>query len=112
VLLSLVAVWACSQSEKHFGRRDPREAILDEVAGQQIALLGLPLMGETALALLVSGWKYIGAAFILFRIFDVVKPFPIRRVERLSGGWGMVADDLLAGGLSFLVLWIGRKLGL
>jgi phosphatidylglycerophosphatase A len=68
-------------------------------------------MGETALALLVSGWKYIGAAFILFRIFDVAKPFPIRRVERLSGGWGIVADDLLAGGLSFLVLWIGRKLG-
>ncbi len=110
-LLTLMGAWACSESEKHFGKRDPHEAILDEVAGQQVALLGLPLAPLPPQLLWASGWKYFLAAFILFRIFDVAKPFPIRRTERLPGGWGMMADDLVAGAFSFLVLWMWRGLG-
>ncbi len=111
VFLSWIGAWACSESEMHFGKRDPREAIIDEVAGQQVALLGLPLGPLAPHLLWASGWKYFLAAFILFRIFDVAKPFPIRRCERLPGGWGMIADDLLAGAFSFLVLWVWRVLG-
>ncbi len=111
-LLALIGAWACSESEKHFGKRDPREVIIDEVAGQQVAMLGLPLGPLPPHLLWASGWKYFLAAFILFRIFDVAKPFPIRRCERLPGGWGMIADDLVAGALSFLVLWTGRRLGI
>jgi phosphatidylglycerophosphatase A len=70
---------------------DPGPVVLDEVAGQWLALLVLVAAGHTpALAEVL-------AAFLLFRAFDVLKPWPIRALESLPGGWGIVADDLAAG---------------
>jgi phosphatidylglycerophosphatase A len=78
----------------HFNSRDPRPFVLDEFAGQWIALLALPpaaLAGPGEFAAVVLG------QFVLFRIFDVLKVPPARQVERLPGGWGVLCDDLIAG---------------
>ena len=68
------------------GRPDPGRVVVDEVCGQLIALAFLPPGGVPA-----------GLAFALFRFFDIIKPWPIRRLERLPGGWGIMADDVGAG---------------
>lgn len=68
------------------GQKDPGFVVIDEVAGQMISLIGIPL-----------NWKYLLAGFILFRGFDIVKPFPLRRLERLPGGTGIMMDDVGAG---------------
>ncbi len=100
------AAWAAGACERHFGARDPGRIVVDEVLGQMIALAAVP-RGHSA----VSGWKYWLLGFILFRFFDIVKPFPIRRIERLPGGWGVVADDCWAGAYAFAAVraavWLG-----
>lgn len=68
------------------GRHDPSFVVIDEVAGQWVTLLGSPFSWSTGLL-----------AFLLFRLFDITKPFPVRRLERLPGGWGIVFDDVAAG---------------
>jgi phosphatidylglycerophosphatase A len=68
------------------GQEDPGFVVIDEVAGQMISLIAVPL-----------NWKYLLASFILFRGFDIVKPFPLRRLERLPGGTGIMMDDVGAG---------------
>jgi phosphatidylglycerophosphatase A len=68
------------------GRPDPGRIVIDEVCGQLVALAFLP-----------PGWLPAGLAFVLFRFFDIIKPGPIRRLERLPGGWGIMADDVGAG---------------
>ena len=68
------------------GIKDPQFVVIDEVAGQLVALIGVPL-----------GWKTFLAGLILFRVFDILKPFPIRRMERLPEGIGIMVDDLGAG---------------
>lgn len=77
-----------------FARRDPKQFTLDEFAGQWVALLMLP-MG------LAAGWwafgYVVGGQFLLFRLFDILKPPPARQAERLAAGWGVLADDLVAG---------------
>ena len=82
-----VGVWAGGRAEKFFGRTDPGHVVIDEVAGQLITFLARP----------DASWKWLLAGFVLFRFFDVVKPFPARRAERLPGGWGIMTDDVLAG---------------
>ncbi len=79
------------------GREDPGFVVIDEVAGQLIALIGAPL-----------GWKYFLASFILFRGFDIAKPFPLRRLESLPEGIGIMMDDVGAGiyALILLQLWL------
>jgi phosphatidylglycerophosphatase A len=84
-------VWACGAEAKRRGVPDPGPAALDEVAGQWLALLVLVALGRTPTL------GQVVAAFLLFRAFDVLKPWPIRLLERLPGGWGIVADDLAAG---------------
>lgn len=92
VLLAAVGVWACGAEAQRRGGVDPGPVVLDEVAGQWLALTTvLVLRGQP-----VSPGAVL-ASFLLFRVFDVVKPWPIRRLERLPGGWGIVADDLAAG---------------
>ncbi len=91
VLLPL-SVWACGAEAARRGVTDPHPVVLDEVAGQWAALAVVALAQHRAPGLVESG-----AAFLLFRAFDVVKPWPIRRLEALPGGWGIVADDLAAG---------------
>jgi phosphatidylglycerophosphatase A len=79
---------------------DPGRIVVDEVCGQLVALAFLP-----------PDWTAVAAAFVLFRVFDIIKPWPIRKLERLPGGWGIMADDVGAGlaaaALSRLVLlWL------
>jgi phosphatidylglycerophosphatase A len=75
------------------GRKDPGFVVIDEVAGQMIALIGAPL-----------NWKYLLAGFILFRSFDIVKPFPLRRLEKLPQGTGIMMDDVGAGLYALVLL--------
>jgi len=81
--------------------KDHGRVVIDEVAGMGIALLLIPLK-----------WQYYIIAFILFRFFDIVKPLYIRRLEALPGGWGVMADDVLAGIYGNLVLQSIVLLGL
>ncbi len=81
-----LGVPAATIAARESGRHDPGFVVIDEVAGQWIALLGSPL-----------GWKTGLLGFVLFRLFDITKPFPVRRLERLPDGWGIVFDDVAAG---------------
>ena len=89
----LAGVAASNVTAKAMGEKDPRPVVIDEVVGQGLALFLAPI-----------GWGWIAAGFFLFRLFDVLKPGPIRWLERLPGGWGIMADDVLAGVFSALVL--------
>ncbi len=98
-----LAIWASGEAERELGH-DAHPIVIDEVAGMLVAVLGVSHgAGSPALFLL--------AAFLLFRFFDIVKPYPIRQIQKFPGGWGVVADDLLAGVATNLVLrlavWAG-----
>jgi len=94
VLLIIIAVvtylgiWAATRTEKITGRKDPGTVVVDEVAGQLITFLFIPW--DSPAWVLVVG-------FVLFRVFDIWKPYPIRRLESLESGLGIMADDVLAG---------------
>jgi len=112
LLLAYLGVRCSAQVAEFAGVKDPQYVVIDEVSGVHLALiLGLaPLTApstflhasEAGMFALYTGmsllnWKYLLAAFILFRIFDIAKPFPCRRLEKLPGGWGIMADDWMAG---------------
>lgn len=86
--LSLVGIWAATRAEGLLGRKDPGAVVVDEVAGQFLTFLFVPLDG--------GAWIIL-AGFLAFRAFDIWKPYPIRRLEALASGLGIMADDLLAG---------------
>jgi phosphatidylglycerophosphatase A len=86
ILLFTVGVWSASAAEKHFGGVDPAPVILDEVVGMLITLAFIPVSITGAIV-----------GFLLFRLFDVVKPWPANRLEGLHGGLGVMADDAMAG---------------
>ncbi len=92
-----VTVWTATAGVRQLGQPDPPPVVIDEFLGQQVALSPLVLQG-------VFEWKIWLAGFILFRAFDIVKPFPIRRLEHLPEGWGVMADDLLAGAYAAVVV--------
>ena len=85
--LCLVGLWASTDAMKTFGSRDPRACVIDEAAGMYLGLLA----GGA------SGPAWLLVAFALFRVFDAAKPFPVGRLERLPGAFGIMADDLVAG---------------
>ncbi len=95
VLISSVisVIWG-RWAVEHFKRKDPKQFVLDEFAGQWVALLALPMVLTAPLPTLA--WV-IGGQFFLFRLFDVIKPPPARQLERLPDGWGILLDDLFAG---------------
>ena len=95
ILAFLIAAgtWASSAYSAEVGQEDPRQIVIDEVAGQLLIFLAVP-----------PTWLNLGLAFALFRFFDIVKPFPISRAERLPGGWGIMADDLAAAVAGGIVL--------
>lgn len=97
LLLTLVAVPASDRVAQASGREDPGFIVIDEWAGQWIALLGLPFAAQGWL----DPWPLL--PFFLFRLFDIWKPGPVDAAQRLPGGWGIVLDDVLAGGLAALV---------
>ena len=84
-VLFAAGVWAGTIAERYFGGIDPGPIVLDEVVGMLITLAFIPVGPSAAIA-----------GFFLFRVFDVVKPFPARRLERLHGGLGVMADDAMA----------------
>jgi len=99
-LAILIGVPAATIAARESGRHDPGFVVIDEVAGQWIALLGSP-----------ADWRHAVIALILFRLFDITKPFPARQLEQLPEGWGIVFDDVAAGlyalGVaSLLRIWI------
>jgi phosphatidylglycerophosphatase A len=118
VLLALLGVKASGQVADYAGVKDPQYVVIDEVSGVHLALiLGLapitPLTlvrPEDALAfamytgMSILNWKFLLASFLLFRIFDITKPFPCRRLEKLPGGWGIMADDWMAGAYAAICL--------
>ena len=93
-LLALPAILAADRTAKVVGRKDPGLVVVDEVLGQWITVAGA----------LTLNWKSWLAAFALFRLFDIWKPPPVRRLEALPGGTGIVADDIMAGVYASLVL--------
>jgi phosphatidylglycerophosphatase A len=95
--ISLAGTWAASRTEKLSGKKDPGKVVIDEVAGQFIALIPVPFILGTA-------WWTAILAFILFRFFDIVKPYPARRLESLEAGLGIMADDLVAGVYAAIVV--------
>lgn len=101
VILTVVGVAVAPAAERRFLTKDPRPFVLDEVVGMMIAALPAwcPFMSRWT-------WATLAAAFVWFRVTDVLKPPPIRRLERLPGGWGIMADDVLAG-LYALALTLG-----
>lgn len=101
-LIFLPAVWAAGVAEKHSGRTDPGFVVVDEVIGQWITLAGAH----------TYNWKTWLAALALFRLFDIWKPPPVRKLEELHGGWGINADDALAGIYGALVLWVAGRFNL
>lgn len=98
LVISLVGTWAGSVAAEHFGREDPGQVVVDEVAGQLLTLIatGASLPG------MVLG-------FFVFRALDIVKPWPANRFERLPGGVGIMADDLMAGVYGNLALQIAAR---
>jgi phosphatidylglycerophosphatase A len=92
-VLFAVGSWSGTVAEKHFGTRDPSAVVIDEVMGMLITLFMNPV-----------GWAGACAGFLLFRIADVIKPFPADRLERLPGGVGVMADDAMAAVYANLVL--------
>lgn len=97
VAITLLGIPPSTVVARESGKKDPGFVVIDEVAGQMIALIGVPVH-----------WKYLLASFILFRSFDIVKPFPLRRLEKLPEGTGIMVDDVGAGlyALVLLQLWL------
>ncbi len=100
VLLFAPAVWASTRTARIVNKPDPGLVVIDEVLGQWVTLLG-----ATAFV-----WKSFVAGFLLFRLFDIWKPFPVRYLEKLPEGTGIVADDIAAGLYAALILYIGGTL--
>jgi phosphatidylglycerophosphatase A len=97
VLVTLIGIPPSTVVARESGIKDPGFVVIDEVAGQMITLIAVP-----------PHWKYLLAGFILFRSFDIVKPFPLRRLEELPGGTGIMMDDVGAGlyALALLQIWL------
>jgi phosphatidylglycerophosphatase A len=101
-LMTPLGIWAAERAAKEEGKKDPGLVVVDEVLGQWLVLAAMNPLST-------SPRQWI-AAFALFRIFDIWKPFPVRRLEKLPGGTGIVADDLGAGIYGALVILAARAL--
>lgn len=100
---TIIGTAAANSYSKLTGIKDPKEVVVDEIAGQAIALLGIASV-EHDLVNSLQVLLEVGLAFLLFRLFDIWKPWPIRRLEKLPGGWGIMADDLAAGAVAGAIL--------
>jgi len=100
-LVVAVGIPAATRVARATGIKDPQFVVIDETAGQLITLIGAPL-----------AWKSFLAGFILFRAFDIVKPYPVRQLERLPEGTGIVVDDVAAGLYGLVVMQLLLHFGL
>jgi phosphatidylglycerophosphatase A len=96
LIVTLPGVWASDTEASNCGRKDPGHIVVDEVAGQWITIAGASSVT----------WKSALAAFVVFRLLDIWKPVPARQLERLPGGFGIMADDVMAGLYGAFVLYI------
>jgi phosphatidylglycerophosphatase A len=101
IVVTLIGIPAATQVSRASGKKDPQFVVIDEVAGQLIALIAAPLK-----------WKTFLAGFILFRGFDINKPPPVRQLEKLPEGTGIVLDDVAAGLYALIVMQLLTHLGL
>lgn len=101
ILITLIGIPAATRVARASQKKDPQFVVIDEVAGQLITLIGAPL-----------AWKTFLAGFILFRAFDILKPPPVRQLERLPEGTGIVLDDVAAGLYALIVMQILLHVGL
>jgi phosphatidylglycerophosphatase A len=115
-IVAAIGVWSADRAAIFWQQKDPQRVVIDEVSGQHLTLLlgiAAPLWrGPQPISHFVLSWKYLVVGFILFRVFDIWKPFPVRDAESLPGGWGIMADDWVAGLYAALGLWIVRAAGL
>lgn len=88
LIFCLLGIWASGRSTHHFKNKDPKQAVVDEVMGQLIVFLFVPF---------AISWWLVLAGFLLFRLFDIWKPYPINSLQNLPAGIGVCADDILAG---------------
>jgi phosphatidylglycerophosphatase A len=93
IVVTLIGIPAATRVEQECGRQDPGFVVLDEVAGQWLTLVACPVE-----------WRHALLGLLLFRLFDIVKPWPVRRLERLPGGTGIMLDDVAAGLLGLAVM--------
>jgi phosphatidylglycerophosphatase A len=124
--VGLLGVWGASRAATYWSEKDPQRVVIDEVSGQHLALVlgcAVPVWWRapspwptTDLGFVTTQtaltWKYLLLGFILFRLFDIWKPFPARQAESLSGGWGIMTDDWVAGIYAGIGLWLARAAGL
>lgn len=94
-----IGAWAATVAERHFALEDPGPVVIDEVVGMLVTL-----------AFTSVGWSGAFAGFVYFRLFDILKPYPANRLERLGGGLGIMADDVMAGAYANLALQLTRRL--
>ncbi|GAB4144084.1 MAG: phosphatidylglycerophosphatase A [Planctomycetaceae bacterium] len=94
VVFFLIGLPICRRAVKVIGKNDPGCVVYDEIAAFPLVFAATP-----------PGWTTGLIGFLWFRIFDILKPWPIRKVEKLHGAWGVMADDLVAGGYAAIALW-------
>lgn len=117
IVLGVVLLVSCvlcvmygEYAEERFGRKDAGEVVIDETAGQCVPLFVIPLSAYASMEPMtgfIRAALMCGSAFLLFRVFDIIKPWPARRLESLPAGWGVLADDLVAGLYAAAVMWLG-----
>jgi phosphatidylglycerophosphatase A len=94
-----IGIWSAGQAETLIGRKDSPTIVIDEIAGYLVAMFMAP-----------DGWHSALAGFLLFRFFDIIKPFPLRRVEKIGGGTGIMLDDIGAGVYTNIVLQVLHRI--
>jgi phosphatidylglycerophosphatase A len=125
--IAVLGLWSANRAAAFWMQGDPQRVVIDEVSGQHLTLLlgcivpiwwktpqpasSSYLLGAVSLNSPLN-WKYLLLGFILFRVFDIWKPFPARQAESLPGGWGIMADDWIAGIYAAIGLWLARAAGL
>ena len=108
VAASVACVRLAPAAIKATGREDPGEVVADEVAGQAVTFVAVPLLFAAPPGIRAV-WSAAGAGFVAFRLFDIIKPWPVKNLEKLPKGWGILADDLMAGVFAAILTAIFTK---
>ncbi|WP_242462897.1 phosphatidylglycerophosphatase A family protein [Persephonella atlantica] len=98
VAVFLIGIWASTVVVESYKEKDPDYVVIDEIAGYMVAMIGF-----------TPTWQHLLLAFVVFRFFDIVKPPPVRFFEKLPSGFGVMADDVVAGIYTWIVMFIAVK---
>ena len=98
VAVFLIGIWASTVVVESYKEKDPEYIVIDEIAGYMVAMIGF-----------TPTWQHLLLAFVVFRFFDIVKPPPVRFFEKLPSGFGVMADDVVAGIYTWIVMFIAVK---